>query len=149
MTGGSLVLTASPPASDVAQNPYWKRDVRRAYPRLSVVTQAELSGLLIEHHEAQQAYVLSPSSPCRSSPLSSLAAPPAEGEHEHKEVPAPAAREPVDLPTAIATVSLAQQTFSASRLPPSYPTSYGRWRAVPAEDAPHDPHSYFPMSMTK
>lgn len=45
-------------ASDPAQNPYWKRDVRRAYPQLSVVTQTELSTLLIEHHEAkQQAYV--------------------------------------------------------------------------------------------
>jgi hypothetical protein len=36
-------------ASDPAQNPYWKRDVRRVYPQLSVVTQSELSGLLIEH----------------------------------------------------------------------------------------------------
>ena len=123
--------------------------MRRAYPRLSVVTQAELSGLLIEHHEAQQAYVPTPSSPCRSSPLSRLAAPPAEGEHEHQDVPAPVAREPVDLPTAIATVAQAQKTFSESRLPPSYPTSHGRWRAVPAEDAPHDPHSYFPMLLVK
>ena len=36
-------------ASDPAQNPYWKRDVRRAYPQLSVVTQSELSTLLIQH----------------------------------------------------------------------------------------------------
>ena len=43
-------------ASDPAQNPYWKRDVRRAYPQLSVVTQSELSTLLIEHSGAQ-AYV--------------------------------------------------------------------------------------------
>lgn len=40
-------------ASDPAQNPYWKRDVRRAYPQLSVVTQSELSSLLIEHSMAQ------------------------------------------------------------------------------------------------
>lgn len=38
-----------PPASDPAQNPYWKRDVRRAYPQLSVITQTELSSLLVEH----------------------------------------------------------------------------------------------------
>ena len=38
-----------PTASDPAQNPYWKRDVRRAYPQLSVVTQSELSTLLIQH----------------------------------------------------------------------------------------------------
>lgn len=41
------------PASDPAENPYWKRDVRRAYPRLSVVTQNELSTLLIEHSSTQ------------------------------------------------------------------------------------------------
>lgn len=39
-------------ASDPAQNPYWKRDVRRAYPQLSVVTQGELSALMIEHSTA-------------------------------------------------------------------------------------------------
>jgi hypothetical protein len=36
-------------ASDPAQNPYWKRDMRRAYPQLSVVTQPNLSTLLIQH----------------------------------------------------------------------------------------------------
>ena len=39
-------------ASDPAQNPYWKRDVRRAYPQLSVITQDQLSQLLIEHFGA-------------------------------------------------------------------------------------------------
>ena len=43
------------PASDPAQNPYWKRDVRRAYPQLSVVTQSELSTLLIQHSGAAAA----------------------------------------------------------------------------------------------
>ncbi|KAH6910427.1 hypothetical protein BKA70DRAFT_1371191 [Coprinopsis sp. MPI-PUGE-AT-0042] len=43
--------------SDPAQNPYWKRDVRRSYPQLSVVTQPELSQLLIEHSSAQVASV--------------------------------------------------------------------------------------------
>lgn len=40
-------------ASDPAQNPYWKRDVRRAYPQLSVVTQSDLSTLLIQHSQPQ------------------------------------------------------------------------------------------------
>lgn len=44
-------------ASDPADNPYWKRDVRRAYPQLSVVTQSELSALMIDHAQAK-AYVL-------------------------------------------------------------------------------------------
>ena len=34
------------PAADIADNPYWKRDVRRNYPRLSTVSQADVVGLL-------------------------------------------------------------------------------------------------------
>ncbi len=34
------------PAGDLAENPYWKRDVRRSYPRLSVVNQGDVVGLL-------------------------------------------------------------------------------------------------------
>ncbi|RDA94282.1 hypothetical protein CP533_0575 [Ophiocordyceps camponoti-saundersi (nom. inval.)] len=34
------------PAGDIADNPYWKRDVRRSYPQLSIVNQAEVVQLL-------------------------------------------------------------------------------------------------------
>ncbi|ROV89853.1 hypothetical protein VMCG_09520 [Cytospora schulzeri] len=34
------------PAGDIADNPYWKRDTRRNYPRLSVVDQADAVALL-------------------------------------------------------------------------------------------------------
>ncbi|KAI1650301.1 21 kDa subunit of NADH dehydrogenase [Daldinia loculata] len=34
------------PAGDIADNPYWKRDTRRAYPRLSFVTQGDAVALL-------------------------------------------------------------------------------------------------------
>lgn len=34
------------PAGDIADNPYWKRDSRRNYPRLSVVGQADAVALL-------------------------------------------------------------------------------------------------------
>jgi hypothetical protein len=34
------------PAADLAENPYWKRDVRRQYPRLSVVKQPDVVALL-------------------------------------------------------------------------------------------------------
>ncbi|KAL4879826.1 hypothetical protein BJY04DRAFT_193072 [Aspergillus karnatakaensis] len=34
------------PAGDIADNPYWKRDVRRNYPRISTVNQADVVGLL-------------------------------------------------------------------------------------------------------
>ncbi|KAI0088024.1 21 kDa subunit of NADH dehydrogenase [Irpex rosettiformis] len=124
--------TPATKASDPAQNPYWKRDLRRAYPQLSVVTQSELSGLLIEHHEAAKA----------------VAAPAVEGEGEHKDV-AVQERTAVDLAEAIATVAGEQKSYSETRLPPSFPTSFKRWKVERAEDAPHDPHSYFPMLLVK
>ncbi|KKK24246.1 hypothetical protein P175DRAFT_0504427 [Aspergillus ochraceoroseus IBT 24754] len=34
------------PAADIADNPYWKRDGRRNYPRVSTVNQADAVGLL-------------------------------------------------------------------------------------------------------
>jgi hypothetical protein len=34
------------PAGDIAENPYWKRDVRRAYARTSTMSQADIVGLL-------------------------------------------------------------------------------------------------------
>lgn len=34
------------PAGDIADNPYWKRDSRRNYPRSSVVSQADTVALL-------------------------------------------------------------------------------------------------------
>ena len=34
------------PAADIADNPYWKRDVRRSYPQLSVLKQADVVGFL-------------------------------------------------------------------------------------------------------
>ena len=34
------------PAADLADNPYWKRDVRRSYPKLSVVRQPDVVALL-------------------------------------------------------------------------------------------------------
>lgn len=34
------------PAGDIADNPYWKRDLRRSYPQLSTVRQGDVAGLL-------------------------------------------------------------------------------------------------------
>lgn len=34
------------PAADIAENPYWKRDTRRSYPKLSVVRQQDVVALL-------------------------------------------------------------------------------------------------------
>ncbi|KAL9640533.1 MAG: hypothetical protein Q9164_000199, partial [Protoblastenia rupestris] len=34
------------PSGDIAENPYYRRDIRRNYPKLSVVNQADVVGLL-------------------------------------------------------------------------------------------------------
>lgn len=41
------------PAGDIADNPYWKRDHRRAYPKLSVINQADVASLLTIGSAAQ------------------------------------------------------------------------------------------------
>jgi len=41
------------PAADLADNPYWKRDVRRQYPVLSVVKQSDVVALLTVGSAAQ------------------------------------------------------------------------------------------------
>lgn len=41
------------PAADIAENPYWKRDVRRRYPQLSTVTQSDVVGLLTVGSQAE------------------------------------------------------------------------------------------------
>ncbi len=41
------------PAADLADNPYWKRDVRRNYPKLSVVRQPDVVALLTVGSAAQ------------------------------------------------------------------------------------------------
>jgi hypothetical protein len=42
----SFIDPVTIPAGDIAENPYWKRDARRNYPRLSVVNQGDVVGLL-------------------------------------------------------------------------------------------------------
>ncbi|KAJ6593890.1 NUZM, NADH-ubiquinone oxidoreductase 21.3 kDa subunit [Mycena capillaripes] len=119
--------TPATKASDPAQNPYWKRDVRRAYPQLSVVTQSELSSLLIEHSMAK-----------------SVAAP----TEDKKDVPADAPQ-PVDLSVAISSITSAGKVYTTAKLPPTLPTSRKRWVPQLAPNAPHDPHGYFPMLLYK
>ncbi|EAS35613.3 NADH-ubiquinone oxidoreductase 21.3 kDa subunit [Coccidioides immitis RS] len=41
------------PAGDIADNPYWKRDVRRNYPQPSVLSQADVVGLLTVGSKAE------------------------------------------------------------------------------------------------
>jgi hypothetical protein len=55
----------------------------------------------------------------------------------------------LDLSAAIATITSAAKVYTESKLPPKLPTPYRRWKPEMAPDAPHDPHSYFPMLMYK
>lgn len=41
------------PAADIAENPYWKRDIRRQYPKASVVKQPDVVALLTVGSAAQ------------------------------------------------------------------------------------------------
>lgn len=143
------------PASDPAQNPYWKRDVRRAYPQLSVVTQPELSTLLIQHSGPAAESVLPPLMlhcsefpPCSSHPpnLSHRLAPPPD---TTSSVAAAPPQLLLDLPEAIGAISAARQAYSTSALPPTPPTPFKRWVPERAPDAPHDPNAYFPMILVK
>ncbi|KAJ7594141.1 NUZM, NADH-ubiquinone oxidoreductase 21.3 kDa subunit [Mycena floridula] len=124
---GSRPETYSSPAtkaSDPAQNPYWKRDVRRAYPQLSVVSQTELSQLLIEH----------------STPPSIPA--PTEGET------AVASKSlTLDLSAAIATITSTAKVYSESKLPPALTVPNKKWVPQLNADAPHT--GYFPMLLYK
>ncbi|KIM40156.1 hypothetical protein M413DRAFT_446313 [Hebeloma cylindrosporum] len=115
--------TPATKASDPAQNPYWKRDVRRAYPQLSVITQPELSNLLIEHSGVQA--VSTPS-------------------EEKAGVPTTKDKG-LDLSEAIATITSQTQVYTESKLPPALPIPHNRWVPRQSPNAPHDEHSYFPM----
>ncbi|KAF7321383.1 RRM domain-containing protein [Mycena kentingensis (nom. inval.)] len=119
--------TPATKASDIAENWYWKRDVRRAYPRLSVVTQSELSTLLIEHSAAQ-----------------AVTAPTEAGKDVAAESPTA-----VDLSVALTSIAEKRQLYSATNLPPSFPIPRARWIPTLAPPPPHDPSIEFPMSLYK
>lgn len=131
--------TPATKASDSAQNPYWKRDVRRAYPQLSVVTQSELSTLLIQHSGAgaAAAEIAPPLGTDATSVTATATSPP------------PPSQQQLSLTEAIGAISTARKAYSTSSLPPTPPTPFKRWIPERAPDAPHDPNAYFPMILVK
>ncbi|KIJ49345.1 hypothetical protein M422DRAFT_27703 [Sphaerobolus stellatus SS14] len=128
-----LYSTPATKASDVAQNPYWKRDVRRAYPRLSVVTQTQLSTFLLQSPEVQ----------------ASIAGPSASKSEGDTAITA-SESSPKDLTQAIQLLSQAGKiTFSNADSIPKPANIYKKWVPVEAENAPHDPNAYWPMNLYK
>jgi hypothetical protein len=76
----------------------------------------------------------------------SVAAPP---EDKSKASTPTTTDQPVELSTAIEMVVSAGKIFSEDNLPPALPTPFKKWVPQRAPDAPHAPHSYFPMSLYK
>jgi hypothetical protein len=75
--------------------------------------------------------------------LFSAVAAPAEGDAA-SSVPTVATAK--DLTAVLESV---RAKFTSDGLPPTLPTSFKRWKPQDAPDAPHDPHSYFPMILVK
>jgi len=130
---GSRPETYSTPAtmaSDPAQNPYWKRDVRRAYPQLSVITQAEYSKVLLASPQAQ-----------------SIAAPGEVSKESVSSVPAtPSILSTAPLSEVIGAIYTAQKAYSESN-PPPIPVTARKWTPARSPEAPHDPNAYWPMKL--
>lgn len=136
-------------ASDPAENPYWKRDMRRAYPQLSVVTQEQLSGFLIQRpaQEAYECITLLFMQNMFDITSRSVAAPNVENK-DRSIAPATSVQIP-ELTVAIATTHSERPLYTENNLPPSLPTPFKKWKPQAAPDAPHDPHAYFPMILVK
>ncbi|KAJ2773450.1 hypothetical protein IWQ56_000989 [Coemansia nantahalensis] len=101
-------------ASAIANNAYYKRDVRRNYPRAEVYTQADVGRLLL----------------CAHAPAGGEGAPGAD-------VPAVAVKGVVE-----ALEKLGQPVYSASNLPPVPGTPY-RYKLSP-EQCVEGPGEYYP-----
>ena len=82
-------------------------------------------------------------------PDASIAAPGEGQKAEASTVPAEQTQGGVDLTQAIATIASARKAYSESKLPPTPPIAFKQWRPERVEDAPHDPHAYFPMILVK
>ncbi|GAA5874097.1 hypothetical protein JCM3774_001604 [Rhodotorula dairenensis] len=109
-------------ASDIAQNPYFRRDTRRNYPKTEVVTQPELAKLLIAQGGFES---LPPVSAAEGTQSTAVTA----------DSPAPSLASLYSTNTSVATTSFR---------PPKPPGLKFTWKPS-AEQAPSDPNAYFPM----
>ncbi|KLT40837.1 21 kDa subunit of NADH dehydrogenase [Cutaneotrichosporon oleaginosum] len=128
--------TPATAASDVAFNQYYNRDVRRAYPKTSVVTQAELSALLIAAPALKAV-----SEGAEGVDTASTAVVTAEN--------APALTAVIEqLPTGRSFVGGGIETAAREGLPPTPPGSRAggsKWVPKRGLEIPVNPHTYFPI----
>ncbi|KAI5453097.1 hypothetical protein NCC49_006126 [Naganishia albida] len=122
--------TPATQASDIAANPYYKRDTRRQFPATSVVTQEKLAGLLLASPEGQKA----------------LPAP----ANESTDIATSSESQP-SLTQVLAAVPASFTSGGilpkSSGLPPKPPTK--KWVPLPGDEVPHAPDQYWPMVMYK
>ncbi|GAA5987480.1 hypothetical protein JCM11641_003843 [Rhodosporidiobolus odoratus] len=109
-------------ASDVAENPYYKRDFRRNYPKTEIVTQDELAKLLIAQGGFES---LPPVTAAEGSSTTAVTA----------DTPTPSLSALYSNNTSVSTTGFR---------PPTPPGHKYKWFAA-KEVVPHDPQSYFPM----
>ncbi|GHJ87600.1 hypothetical protein NliqN6_4002 [Naganishia liquefaciens] len=129
--------TPATQASDVAFNPYFKRDTRRQFPATSVITQEKLAGLLLASPEGQKAL---PAPATQSTDITTTQQPAAPS-----------------LTTVLAAVPASftsggispksSTSTGVTGLPPRPPTT--RWHPKPGGEVPHAPDAYWPMVMYK
>ncbi|KAH7108174.1 21 kDa subunit of NADH dehydrogenase [Auriculariales sp. MPI-PUGE-AT-0066] len=136
--------TPATKASDPAQNPYHKRDVRRQYPQLSVINQTSMARVLLNSPELRAVKAPEASTPADAASIKAAAPtdPAVAVSTPAPVVPAPLA----DLTAAISAISAARSSFSSENLPPTPPSSFKRWDVKVGEDIPHDPQAYWPMT---
>ncbi|WVW82413.1 hypothetical protein I302_104422 [Kwoniella bestiolae CBS 10118] len=137
--------TPSTNASDVAFNPYYKRDARRAYPQTSFITQSELSSLLLASPTLQS--LPSPETANQVRPDSSAIAPSSDSSAQQQAVvtsSVPSLTSVLEkLPQGKAFTGSGIKTASSGGLPPSPPGA--KWKPQRGDEIPHGEHAYFPM----
>lgn len=124
-------------ASDIAENAYYERDFRRAYPKLDVVTQSELSALLLAQPEQ-----LNLPAPNTSSAVKASA-----GTTDVTTIPSPtpSLASLYYASSEQSSTEVAKSSFNASRLPPKPASSIKLSWAPSPEKVERDPYTYFPM----
>ncbi|GFZ43610.1 hypothetical protein JCM24511_01330 [Saitozyma sp. JCM 24511] len=141
--------TPATKASDVAFNPYYKRDTRRAYPQTSVVTQSELSSLLLASPSLASlpAPSTKPAVPENSSSIAPSTASPDEAVSVVAASDVPSLATVLEkLPAGKAFLGGGIQTAQVGQgLPPTPPTVGAKWVPRPGQEIPSNPDAYFPM----
>ncbi|WWC86364.1 uncharacterized protein L201_001239 [Kwoniella dendrophila CBS 6074] len=138
--------TPSTQASDIAFNPYWKRDVRRAYPQTSTITQNELSALLLESPTLKS--LPSPETAEKVRSDASAISPSSDSSDRNESIVAssvPSLSSVLEkLPQGKAFTGSGIKTGSGSNaLPPTPPGQ--KWKPQKGDEIPHSEFAYFPM----